>query len=285
MPDFPIVDSHVHFWDGGVNRLSWTAAHPAIDRPFLPADLDADRGGVELDALVVVEADVDAGLYLKEASWAAGLAERDTRIQAVVAHAPMEYGGAVGSELEKLAAMPIVRGVRRLIQGRDAEALCADGGFREAVRMLARFDLHFELCLTHDQLPAVIDLVAACPDVRFVLDHIAKPGIAGGEHEPWWDQIEALAAMEHVIACKISGVATEADHGAWREEQLRPYIDRALEVFGSERVMFASDWPVMRLAITYPRWVEIVERAAADWSPADRRRLFADNAKRVYRLG
>jgi L-fuconolactonase len=284
MPDFPIVDSHVHFWDSGVNRVAWTAAHPALDRPFLPADLDADRGEIELAALVVVEADVDPGLYLKEASWAVGLAERDARIGAVVAHAPLHYGGAVGSELEKLAAQPIVRGVRRLIQGPDGERLCGDRGFREAVRMLARFGLHFELCLTHDQLPAVLDLVAACPEVRFVLDHIAKPGIAAGLRDPWWRQIKQLAAFDHVVGCKISGVATEADHGAWTEDELRPYVDRALEVFGPERVMFGSDWPVMRLAVAYPRWVEIVDRAVADWSETDRRRLFADNATRVYGL-
>lgn len=284
MPDFPIVDSHVHFWDSGINRVSWTAAHPAIERRFLPADLDADRGGVELAALVVVEADVDAGLYLKEASWAAGLAERDARIRAVVAHAPLEYGGAVGSELEKLAAQPLVRGVRRLIRGRDADAFCGDAGVREAVGMLARFDLHFELCLSHDQLPAVIDLVAACPQVRFVLDHLASPGVGAGGRAPWWEGIGELAAMEHVTACKISGIATEADHGGWTEEELRPYIDRALEVFGPERVMFGSDWPVMRLALSYPRWVEVVERAVADWSAADRRRLFVENAERVYRL-
>lgn len=285
MPDVAIVDSHVHFWDSGVHPVGWTKGEPALDRAFTPADFDADRGDVAVEALVLVEADVDPGLYLKEAAWAAQLAEREPRIQAVVAHAPLEYGGAVGSELEKLAAQPIVRGVRRLIQGRDGTALCADAGFREAVRMLARFDLPFELCLTHDQLPAVIELVAVCPDVRFILDHIAKPAIAAGGDAPWWGQISELAAMDHVVACKISGVATEADRKTWHEAELRPYIERALETFGPERVMFASDWPVARLAVGYRHWVGIVDRAVADWPLDDVRRLFAGNAKHVYRLG
>ena len=285
MPDVPIVDSHVHFWDSGIHPLAWTRARPGLDRPFAPTDLDADRGAVAVEALVVVEADVDPGLYLKEAAWAAQLAERDRRIRAVVAHAPLEHGPAVGSDLEKLAAQPIVRGVRRLLEGRDATALCGDPGFREAVRMLARFDLHFELGLTHDQLPAAIDLVRACPEVRFVLDHMAKPAIAEGRREPWWQQIAELAALEQVVACKISGVATAADPAAWREAELRPYIDRALEVFGVERVMFGSDWPVARLAVGYAHWVGIVDRAVADWPLGDVRRLFADNARTVYRLG
>lgn len=282
MPTFPIVDTHVHFWDKGINRLGWIEAHPAIDRPFLPADFDADRGDVEIAAIVAVEAAVDEGLYLKEASWLAGLANRDKRIKAVVAHAPLHFGGAVGSELEKLAAQPIVKGVRRLIQGEDAEALCS-GAFREALAMLPRFGLHFELCLTHDQLAPVLDLVRAFPDQPFVLDHIAKPNVAAGLMEPWATQLGELAAQENVV-CKISGVATEAEHAAWTEDGLRPYLDHALEAFGPARVMFGSDWPVMRLAVGYPRWIEIVDAAVASWSEDDRRRLFVDNARRVYRI-
>lgn len=283
MPDFAIVDTHVHFWDGGINRVSWTAQLPAIDRPFLPADLDADSRAVALEAIVVVEADVDAGLYLKEAAWVAELARSETRLKAVVAHAPLQFGDAVGSELEKLAAHDIVKGVRRLVQGQHAHALCSDEGFRRAVRMLPRFDFHFELCLLHDQLGPVLDLVRACPEVRFVLDHIAKPPIKAGLKDPWWHEIAELAALANVD-CKISGVATEADHAAWSEDQLRPYLDRALDVFGPDRVLFGSDWPVMRLAVAYPRWVEIVDRAVADWSEADRRRLYVENARRVYRF-
>lgn len=283
MPSFPIIDTHVHFWDAGVHPIAWIRSSPMLDRAFLPPDLEADRDGVELGGFVFVEADVDAGLYLKEAAWAAQLSEAERRLRAVVAHAPLEYGGAVGSELEKLAAQPIVKGVRRLIQGRDAAALCGDRGFREAVRMLPRFGLHFELCPTHDQMAPVLDLVRACPDVAFVLDHLGKPAVKAGRLEPWWQEIGELAADDRVV-CKISGLVTEADHAAWTEDELSPFLDRALDAFGPERVMFGSDWPVMRQAVAYPRWVDIVDRAVADWSDADCRKLFVDNATRVYRL-
>jgi L-fuconolactonase len=283
MPDFPIVDAHVHFWDSGINPVSWTKGLPAIDRPFMPADLDADRGAVEVEAIVFVEANTDAGLHLKEAAWVAQLAEADARIQAIVAEAPLEHGAGVAADLEKLASQAIVRGIRRLIQGRDAANLCASPAFRDGVRLLPRFGLHFEICMLHHQFQPVLDLVAACPDVHFVLDHIAKPGIAAGLREPWWQEIAQLAAFPNVD-CKVSGVATEADHAAWTEAELRPYLDRVFEVFGPERVLFGSDWPVMRLAIAYPRWVGIVDAAVAGWSDADRRRLYVDNAKRIYRL-
>lgn len=283
MPDFPIVDTHVHFWDRGVVPVSWMENEPSIHRPFLPADLDADRDGVEIEALVFVEAAVDPGMHLRETEWVASLAAQDRRIQAIVAHAPLEIGEAVAADLERLAAEPLVRGIRRLIQTDDAEALCGSDDFRAALKLLPGFDLHFELCLLHHQFAPVLDLVRANPEVFFVLDHIAKPGIKACVSEPWSGQIAELAALGNVV-CKISGVATEADHDAWSETQLRPYIDHSLDLFGPERVLFGSDWPVMRLALAYPRWIEIVDGAVANWSQEDRQRLYSGNAKRVYRL-
>jgi len=285
MPDFPIVDTHVHFWDRDAVPISWMhEPFPAIDRPFLPANLDTDRGPVELESIVFVEANVESGYHPLEADWVASLASNDSRIQAIVAHAPLERGAVVIDELRQLAAKPLVRGIRRLIQGSDALALCADPAFIEGVRTVAKVDLHFEICILHDQLAPVLKLVEQCPDVRFVLDHIAKPGIKAGLREPWWSEIKELAGFDNV-ACKLSGVATEADHQHWSEAQLQPYLARVVEVFGPERLMFGSDWPVMRLAIRYPHWVEIVERATSGWSEADRRAFYRDNARRVYRLG
>jgi L-fuconolactonase len=282
MPNFPLIDSHVHFWDDGVNQVSWLRAHPALDRPFGAAALDDDRGDVDVEALVFVEADVDAGLYLKEAAWAAQLAAAEPRLRAVVAHAPLEYGGAVGSELEKLAAQPLVRGVRRVIGRGREDGLWQDAGFREAARLLARFDLHCELRLDHDQLAAAVDLVTACPEVRFVLDHVAVTETGADPRAPSWDHLADLAAMEHVIACKLAGGATVLD--ATGADAEPPYLERALELFGPERVMFASHWPLSRPVIGYAEGVARLERAVADWSAADRRRLFVDNAERVYRL-
>jgi L-fuconolactonase len=281
MPDFPIVDTHVHFWDRSIVPVSWMQGL-SIDRPFLPADLSADAGGVDIESIVFVEADVEPGQHIAEADWVASLADEDPRIKAIVAHAPLERPD-VPRDLETLAARPMVRGIRRLIQASDAEALCGSAGFRDGVRRLASFGLHFEICILHHQLAPALDLVRACPDVHFVLDHIAKPGIAAGIREPWWQQMAEMAAMQNVT-CKLSGVATEADHANWTEDQLRPYIDRVIEVFGPGRIVFGSDWPVMKLATSYPRWVAIVDSALSGMSEADRRRIFAENAKAVYRL-
>jgi len=284
MPTFPIIDTHVHFWDRDAVPISWMTPMPAIDRRFLPGDLDADRGKVALEGLVFVEANVEPGQHLAEVDWVGTLAADDPRILAIVAHAPLERGPAVKADLEKLASSPLVRGIRRLIQGSDAVALCGNPDFVAGVRAVAEFDMHFELCILHHQLAPVLTLVEQCPQVRFVLDHIAKPGIKDDLREPWWSEIERLAGFDNVI-CKLSGVATEADHEHWTEEQLRPYLARVMAVFGPDRLMFGSDWPVMRLAIQYPRWVEILDRAIQDWSEAEQRGFYRDNARRVYRLG
>jgi predicted TIM-barrel fold metal-dependent hydrolase len=132
-------------------------------------------------------------------------------------------------------------------------------------------------------LPNVIKMVAQCPDVRFVLDHIGKPPIKAGEIDPWRHDLKELASYENVT-CKISGVATEADHKNWTREQLKPYICHAIEVFGFDRVMYGGDWHVMELACPYSEWVDIVDWIVADVSAEDRRKLYRDNAISFYRL-
>lgn len=122
-----------------------------------------------------------------------------------------------------------------------------------------------------------------CPGVTFILDHIAKPDIRNGALEPWREHIAALARLPNV-ACKISGVATEADHARWTVDDLAPYIRHALAVFGEDRVMFGGDWPVALLATSYRRWVETLATLTVDFSPEAQRKLWSENAHRIYRL-
>jgi L-fuconolactonase len=282
MPDFPIVDAHVHLYDPGVIRYGWMKGKPVLDQQHLMAQLDAARGPVELEALVWVEVGADPGQYLQEASFVDGLARADRRIRAMVAAAPLERGAAVVPDLEKLAAHGLTRGIRRLLQDEPDDAFCLRPGFVEGVRLLARHGLSFDICVYHRQLAGAVELVRRCPEVRFVLDHAGKPGIRAGLMEPWRTHIAELAALPNVW-CKLSGLITEADHANWTRAQLRPYIDHVIERFGFERVMFGSDWPVSEQTHRYDRWVEIVDQALADASDDERRKLFRDNAIAFYR--
>ena len=132
-------------------------------------------------------------------------------------------------------------------------------------------------------MPNVIKMVEQCPEVRFVLDHIGKPGIKAGIFDPWRQQLKELASHQNVH-CKISGVTTEADHKNWTREQLKPYIAHTIETFGFDRIMYGGDWHVSELAGTYPQWVEIVDWVTEGCTPEEKRKLFRDNAISFYRL-
>jgi L-fuconolactonase len=280
MPRFPIIDSHLHLWDP--QRLSYPWLFEPLDRAFLPADFRAASAGVEIEALVFLECGAAVDQTFAEAEQVLAWAREEPRIAAMVCNAALETGDAVRADLERLAGMDKVRGIRRIYQDEPDPAYCLRPDFVAGVRALADYGLSFDLCLKHPQLQATIGLADACPNVPMVLDHIAKPGIAKGLMQPWADQMRDLARRENVV-CKLSGVATEAA-ADWTPATLRPYMEVALEAFGPSRIMFGGDWPVSTLAITYPAWVALVDEVIADLSEAEQRQIYRDTARAFYRL-
>lgn len=284
MPDVPIVDTHVHLWDPARFRMPWLDGLGDLNRPFGPADYRAQTSGLAIEAIVYVEVAVEPVFALLEARWADAQALDEPRLQGIVAHAPLEYGERARSYLDALAAVgPRVKGVRRLLQDEPDREFCLRPDFVRGVQILPEFGYSFDICIYHPQLASAVELARRCPQTTFILDHIAKPGIRAGLREPWMAQMRELAALPNV-ACKISGVATEADHARWTDDDIAPYVAHALDVFGDERVMFGSDWPVALLATSYARWVETLDALTADLDAAARRRLWAANARRWYRL-
>lgn len=283
MPEFPIIDSHVHLYDVERLRYGWLRGVPPINRTYLLKDFDAARGPVQVDGIVFVEVAVDSGRHLDEATFVQELADADTRLSAMVAHAPVERGAAVEEDIAALRQNPTLRGIRRLIQGEPDPGICLLPGFIEGVKTVGRCGLTFDICVKHWALPYGLELARRCPDVTFVLDHIGKPDIRFGMREPWWSTIRELARLPNVV-CKLSGVITEADHTHWTRAQLKPYIAHTIESFGFDRVMFGSDWTVSELTHRYPDWVAIVDEAVAGAAEAERRQLFRGTAIRVYRL-
>jgi L-fuconolactonase len=283
MIDFPIVDSHVHLLDPKRFGYAWTRNAPSLNREVLPEDLTKVAAPVEIEQFVFVEVDVDFPQYLDEAVWVDDLSRSDPRLTGMVAALPLEKGAAVEPELDELRRHDILRAIRRLIQNQPDPDFCIRPDFISGLKLLPRYDLAFDICVLHHQMPNAIRMVRQCPDVRFVLDHIGKPGIKAGLFDPWREHMKELAAMPNVV-CKISGVATEADHKNWTREQLKPYIAHAIETFGFDRVLYGGDWHVAELAVGYPEWVDIVDWVVEGCTPEERRKLFRDNAIRTYRL-
>jgi len=282
VPD--LVDSHVHLWNVEHLSYTWLEAHPPLNRTHDLGAFDRATEGVSVDRFVFVECTeaFDDTVSRREVEWASALAEEDPRLAGIVAHASLEKGDRAREHLEGLAERPLVTGVRRLLQDEPA-AFFAQPDFRDGVRALADYDFSFDLTVRAPQLPHAVDLVDACPDVQFVLDHLGKPRIREGAFDPWAQNLAALAERPNVV-CKLSGVLTEADPETWTVDAVRPYIEEALAQFGTERVLFGGDWPVLRLAADYPTWVDVLETVLTGTSPAEQAALFRANAQRVYGL-
>jgi len=274
-----VVDAHVHFWDPSARHHDWLTDIPALQRRFAPDDLDAGRH--QLTGVVFVQADCRELEALDEVRWVAGLAIGHPVILGIVAYAPLQRGEEAERDLEVLAGEPLVVGVRRLLQGRPAEEI-TDAGLIAGVRLLPEFDLTFDLCVTHDQLTAATSLVRSCPETTFVLDHVGKPDVASRKLDPWRADLVGLGSLPNIV-CKLSGLTTEARPG-WTPEDLLPYLEHALDVFGPRRCMFASDWPVANLRTTHEAWVDIVLDAIAHLPSDDQAAVLGGTATRIYGL-
>jgi len=283
MIDFPIIDSHIHLLDQQRFGYAWASGAPALKRDWTPNDLARSATPYTIEGFVFVEVDVDLPQYLDEAEWVDGLAKRDPRVLGAVACLPLERGAAIEPEMARIARLPTIRGVRRLFQNQPDPDFALKPGVLEAIRLLPKYDLSFDICVLHPQLPNTLKMMRLCPEVAFVLDHIGKPGIKAGLLDPWRDHIREMAALPNVV-CKLSGVTTEADHEAWTREQLRPYIDHVVACFGPDRILYGGDWPVSELAGAYPEWLETLDWATSGFSKDEKRKLFRDNAVKAYRL-
>jgi|SRR5579862_3499680 len=270
-----LVDAHLHLWDPAARHHDWLEEHPALRRRFGPEDVDA--GPYELAGAIFVQADCRESEALDEVHWVQDVAR--PLVRGIVAYAPVHRGVAAEPHLAALAEEPLVVGVRRLLQGEPIEAI-VEPQLAEGLRLLPERGLTFDICVTYEQLPAVATLVAACPETSFVLDHLGKPPVAAGSLDPWRAHLARVATFPNV-ACKLSGLATEATVG-WTADDVRPYLEHALEVFGPQRSMIGSDWPVLTLAGTMERWfsavLEVVDRLPAD----DKDDVLCGTAAAVY---
>ena len=281
---FPIVDAHVHLWDPEQFSMPWLADIPQLNRIYGLQDYDEQTQGLPIIGMVYVEVGVEPQETLREARYVVGLAQDEPRLQAVVAAAPVERGEGVREYLEALVSIsPLIKGVRRNLQDEADPDFCLQPDFVAGVRLLAEYNLSFDLCIRHWQLPSIIELVRLCPQAAFILDHLGKPDIKQQQLDPWEADLRKLAELPN-IACKVSGMVTEADHESWQSNDLEPFINVALEAFGEERVLFGGDWPVALLASSYRRWYETMEALTASLPVSSRRKLWAENAQRFYRM-
>jgi L-fuconolactonase len=189
----------------------------------------------------------------------------------------------IRDHLSVYARRPKLKAVRHVLQDEPDDNYALRDDFNRGISLLKEFGLRYDILIFERHLPQAIQLVDRHPDQRFILDHVAKPRIREKQLSPWRENLLRLAKRQNVY-CKISGMVTEADHRTWTPPQLRPYLDVALDAFGSRRLMFGSDWPVCLLACGYRRWFQIVKEFASKLTPDEQDRLFEKTAIEAYGL-
>jgi len=274
-----LIDTHLHLWDPQAVAIPWVMGTALFARRFAANEFIAASAACAVARAVFIQCDASDGAA--EVAWVSEQAKADPRIAAIVAHAPLEQGVAVRARLAELAKQPLVRGVRRIIQG-EPLGFCARPEFIAGVQALAEFNFSFDLCVRREQLPEVITLVQACPQVRFMLDHLGNPPIAQKTMDGWAAPLAALAKLPQV-SCKLSGIVTVAGE-AWSIDDLVPYVEHALRCFGPQRLAWGSDWPVVLKVSDYRHWVDVARTLVAGLPADDQRRILHDNAVAFYRL-
>ncbi len=256
------------FWDKEAGRL---------DRPLGLAQYRAAVDGA-VAGFAAVQVGVDPAYGLLEARWLAALDAPE--LAAIVAWAPVADGARVRTYLEALVAVdPRVCGVRHVLE-LEPPGFALAPGFVEGVRSLAAFGLSFELGVKGHQLPDAIALAERCPETRFILGHAGKPDLSSWDG--WARDVGRLARLPNVV-CKLSGLAAEADHAAWRVSHVADCFARAADAFGPERIVFGGDWPIVELAGGWRRWADAVEAMTRHWRAEDVDKFRRENARRFYR--
>lgn len=286
----PLIDTHQHLWDFDRFHLPWLdGAGPPLGRSHRPEDYAKETHGLNVVATVYMEVDVEAGQQLAEAEYVAALCAdpANPMAAAVVGGRPAEPNFADYLDQVTEAGRGYVRGVRQVLHGGTPAGFCLGDDFVRGVQLLGERGLSFDLCMKPDELADGAELARRCPDTRFVLDHCGNGPIAGSDADRslWRRGMEAIAAQPNVVACKVSGIVAQAGGpNKWTPADLAPVVHFTCDAFGPERAMFGGDWPVCTVAARLRDWVEALQTLVAGWNETNQRRLFADNARRIYNL-
>ncbi|HEX6168678.1 MAG TPA: amidohydrolase family protein [Chitinophagaceae bacterium] len=273
-----IIDTHVHFWKYDKKRDAWiTDDMKILKQDYLPAHLipTFKRNGV--DACVAVQ----AGQSEYETHFLVELAKTHPEITGVVGWTDL-LSKNVEERLQFFSQYNIIKGWRHVVQAEPDDFLLR-GDFHNGIRALAPYNYTYDILIYHYQLKPALEFVSKFPNQKFVLDHCAKPDIGKKNIEEWKVLMKAMAQHPNVY-CKLSGLFTETKWKQWSAGDFYPYLDVAFEAFGTDRLMFGSDWPVMLLSGIYVQWKSLLEKYMENFVEEDRLKVFGENAISFYNL-
>ena len=276
---FDKIDAHQHFWQFDAVRDNWINEDMAIlKKDFLPAELQNLLNKNGMDGSVVVQSDQSE----KENEFQFKNAEENDFIRGVIGWVDMQSPD-LEDRLSYYQQFKKLKGFRHLLQGETQRNLMLEPSFKRGIGLLNKYGFAFDLLVLPDQLKYVKELVSTFPDQLFVINHLAKPFIKNKDIASWKKDMTALAPYKNLY-CKISGMVTEADLKNWKHEDLIPYMDVVVETFGTNRLMFGSDWPVCLLAATYQQNKNITDEYFSTFSITEQEAFFGKNATDFYKL-
>jgi L-fuconolactonase len=271
-----MIDSHQHFWNYDEERDSWITPEMSVIRTDFYPNQETFRSK-NIQGCVAVQ----AASSEEETLFLLALAEQSDFIQGVVGWVDLQQAN-IEDRLSYFSQFETIKGFRHIVQGEKDPEFLQGAAFKRGVRALNAFDYTYDLLILPHQLAAGITFCQAL-EQKIVLDHLAKPPIKSGSIQQWKKDILAFKELEHVSA-KISGLITEADWNSWKPAQIKEVIDVALEVFGTDRLLFGTDYPVVNVAGELDDWIAVYQSSIAALSENERAKINESNCKNFYAL-
>jgi len=273
-----IIDTHQHFWNYDPKTHDWINEDMRVIRKdFLPADLAPILKENNVDGCIAVQADqtdAETQILIREAN-------QNSFIKGVVGWVDLN-STEIEAALASYTDTKMLKGFRHILQAEPKGFMLAPS-FKKGIDALTKYNYTYDLLIYASQLKEAKEFISNHSTQPIVIDHLAKPNIKEGEWENWKKDINEIAQYPNVY-CKISGMATEANWNTWTMDTLKPYIDTVVEAFGTDRIMFGSDWPVCLLASSYSKWLETLQNYFNTFSIDEQASLFAKNSIKFYKL-
>jgi len=273
-----IIDTHQHFWNYDPKIHDWINEDmQAIQKDFLPANLAIVLKENKVEACISVQAEQS----IQETDFLLAQGKANNFIQGVVGWVDI-CDLKMEQALEKYATEKLLKGFRHILQA-EPKGFMLQESFIQGLKKLQANNYTYDLLIYAHQLKEANEMVKHLPTLPIVIDHIAKPNIKAGEIEDWKKEIKQIAQNPNVY-CKISGMSTEANWESWTMDDLKPYLDLVVAAFGTNRIMFGSDWPVSLVASTYSKWLNTVQNYFNTFNLNEQEAFFANNAIKFYKL-
>lgn len=274
------IDAHQHYWSLDRGDYGWLSPDvPVLYRDYLPEQLQAHLAAHGIQKTVVVQAEASVA----ETDFMLSLCEQTDTIAGVVGWLDLE-SPSYREDYARLRQNRFFKGIRIMLQDIDME-FAFRPAVLEALQFMEKEQFPVDILIKSHQVEDTHKLLKLVPNLRAVIDHIAKPVIKHGEQEPWKTHMARIANDFPGVYCKLSGMVTEADHEQWREEQFLPYVHHVIGQFGTKRVMYGSDWPVCLLAAEYSQVYDLLQRTLPEGLTASQRDdVLGNNAALFYNI-